>query len=161
MRCGEDSHKTFADVKRDRDFGKSGGLAGHVIFVFAHIGCVTHLAGRSDIADHAFLADLQTMAFVVHAASVHAREYHLTTFLVMQIYACLDAAERVSYVIHDVVDELIEVEDRGDLLRGFLQALQILDLIIAQGTDRNGGCRDLSGNRSHVELSPPSSRWAK
>ena len=136
MRRGEDAHEAFADMKWDRHFGERGVFAANVVVVLAHVGGIAHLAGRSDIADHAFLANLQTMTFVVDAASVHAGHHHLAAFLVVQVDAGFHAAKGTGHVIHDVVDELIEVEDRSDLLRRLLQLLQVLYLIDAQAGER-------------------------
>src|ERR1700733_245045 len=48
----------------------------------------------------------------------------------MQVDAGFDAAKGTSHVIHDVIDELIEIEDRRDLLRRFLKALQFVHLLV-------------------------------
>ena len=65
----------------------------------------------------------------MHGAAVDASHHHLSAFFVVQIDAGSPAAEGTGHVIHDVVDELIEVENRGDLLRSFLQFLQVFDLV--------------------------------
>jgi hypothetical protein len=52
---------------------------------------------------------------------VHAGKHHLTAFFVMQIDAGFHAAKGPGHVIHNIVDELIEIENRRDLLRRFLQ----------------------------------------
>src|ERR1700728_5139774 len=130
MRCGEDTDEALADVKRDRHFGERAGLAAYVVIVYARVGGIAHLAGASDVADHAFLADLQTKTFLVDAATMHAVEHHLSARLVVQVDAGFKAAEGTGNVVHDVLDELIEIEDRSDLLGGFLQFLKFLNLSV-------------------------------
>src|SRR5580698_8578594 len=87
------------------------------------------------------------MAFVVDRAAMHAGEHHFPAFFVVQVDAGFQTAEGTGYIIHDVVDELIEVEDRSDLLRRLLQLLQLLHLIDEQRAHRNGG--DGSRDRGH------------
>jgi len=110
-------------VKWDYHFGERGVLAANVVFVLAHVRRIAHLAGRSGVADHTLLANLQPMAFVVDAASMYAGDHHLSVLLIVQIDAGLHAAKRTGHVVHYVVDELIEIEDRSNPLRGFLHLL--------------------------------------
>jgi hypothetical protein len=65
-------------------------------------------------------------------------EHHLSARLVVQVDPGLDAAEGTGYIIHNVVNELVEVEDRSYFLSRFLQLLQLLDLIGAQRANRDG-----------------------
>src|SRR5580704_10322166 len=125
----EHTDQVFADTKRDYHFGQRVVLAANIVFVLAHVGRIAHLPGRGDVTDHAFLANLQTMALVVDAASVYTGEYHLPALFIVQVDAGLYTAEGTRHVIHDVVDEGIEVEDGSDLLRRLLQLLQFLYLI--------------------------------
>src|SRR5207248_11414891 len=54
--------------------------------------------------------------------------------LVMEINIRFHAPERSSNLVDDFVDELIEIEDRGDLLSGLLQLKQLFDLLELQVT---------------------------
>jgi hypothetical protein len=87
------------------------------------------------------------MAFVVDAASVHAGQHHLAVLFIVQVDAGLYAAEGTGNFVHDIVDELIKVEDGSDLLRCFLQLLQVFYLIDERGANGNGG--DGSRNGDH------------
>jgi hypothetical protein len=59
----------------------------------------------------------------------------------MQIDAGFHAAKGSGHVIHNIVDELIEIENRRDLLRRFLQLLEIFYLssylVGTQGSNGN------------------------
>jgi hypothetical protein len=58
-------------------------------------------------------------------ASSHFVEHHLGALLIVQINAGLKAAKGLRYLIHYAVEELIEIENRCNSLRGFLHPLQI------------------------------------
>src|ERR1700719_595669 len=148
MGCGKDAYEASAGMERNRYFRERIVFAANVVLVLAYVGGIAHLASRSDVADHAFFANLQTMAFVVHATAMHPGHYHFRSFLIMQINAGFHAAKGARYVIHDVVDELIKVEYGVDLLRGLLQSLQVFHLAGMQrrnGKSIGGGV----GKRGH------------
>ncbi len=51
---------------------------------------------------------------------------------VIQIKVRFHAAKRPSYIIHDLIDEFIQVENRVNLLRRLLQAQKAFHLINLQ-----------------------------
>src|SRR5579871_1118781 len=90
------------------------------------------------------------MPFVVDAASVYAGQYHFLAKLVVQIDAGLNAAKRPRYVVHDIVDQLIEVENGIDLLRGLLHFLQFFNLVEAKRLNGEVFRADSSWNGGQV-----------
>ena len=149
MRCGEYSHQALADAQRNRHFRERRRLAADVVLVLAHVGRVAHLTGRGDVADHALAADFQAMSFAVHAASSHSGQHHLAALFVVQVDAGFQAAEGMRHFVDNAVDELVEIENRRDFLRGLLHALQVLDEIGGQSTDGKEFVAGGTGNRSH------------
>ena len=55
----------------------------------------------------------------------------------------------MSYFIHDVVDELIEIKNRADLLRSFLQFLQTLHLALELRVSRGEFAEDICWCGAH------------
>src|SRR6202020_2617918 len=100
-------------------------LTGDIIFVLAHIWGIAHLAGGCDVADHSFLANLQPETLAVQGTAVDATHYHLSASFVVKIDAAFQKAEGMGYLVHDVIDKLIEVENWADFLRSLLQFLQV------------------------------------
>ena len=123
-------------------------LTGDIIFVLAHIWGIAHLAGGCDVADHAFLANLQTETLAVHGTAVDAAHHHFSASFVVKIDAAFQQAEGMGYVVHDVVDELIEVENRADLLRSLLQLLQAFYLAVELRPRRGNSSNKFAG-RGH------------
>ena len=72
------------------------------------------------MAHHSLLADAEAVAFFVHGAAADAVENHLVGCRIAQPDGDFDAAERVGDVVDDAVEEAIEIERRGDELRGTL-----------------------------------------
>jgi hypothetical protein len=96
------------------------------------------LSGGSDVPNHSFLADLQTMSFTVQVAAVHTCKHHFSACFIVQVDAGFEAAKRrPGNFLHDAVDELVEIEDGGDFLRSLLQALQVGYDFIAEDARRN------------------------
>ncbi len=60
---------------------------------------------------------------------MHAGHHHVAVLFVVQVDAGFQATEGVHDFVHDAVDELVEIKNRGDFLRGLLHALQIFDQI--------------------------------
>ena len=121
VRYGKHSDQTpVPGMERNRHFGKCGIFAADVVLIHAHVGGVTHLPGRGHVADHAFFANLKTLPFAMKAAAMHSGQNQLAVLLVVQVNVSLDATERACNLIHDSVDERIEVKNRGDVLSGFL-----------------------------------------
>ena len=83
----------------------------NVILIFADVGGVAHLTGGGDVTHHAFSADLEPLAFVMKCAAVNSGQYDFGVGLVVQIDVSFDASERTGDIIHNLVDELIQVED--------------------------------------------------
>ena len=69
---------------------------------------------------------------------MNAGHLQLAALFVMQIDGCFHATECRSHVVHNLGDQLIEVEDGRNLLRPFLQFEEMFDLIELHGAD--GGC---------------------
>ena len=69
MRSGEDANQFSLNVQRNRDLGLRGLVASDVIGILAHIRRIAHLAGAGDVADHAFFAELQDVAFAANLAT--------------------------------------------------------------------------------------------
>jgi hypothetical protein len=81
------------------------------------------------VANHTVLADSQPITLAMQRAPTNARKHHLVTFFIMQEDAGLNAAKRARYLGYDAVNELIQIEDRSNSLRGSLNALQVFNQI--------------------------------
>jgi len=57
------------------------------------------------------LANLQAETLVVQGTAVDATHYHFSASFVVKIDAALEKAEGMGYLVHDVFNELIEVEN--------------------------------------------------
>jgi hypothetical protein len=53
-------------------------------------------------------------------AAMHSGQNQLAVLLVVQVNVSFDATERACNLIHDSVDERIEVKNRRDILSGLL-----------------------------------------
>ena len=129
MGRGEDADELVLDVQGDGDLGEGGLLAGHVVGVLADVGCVAHLAGGGDVADQSFLAQFQAMPFVVQGAAVDAGQHEFLALGLVEIDVGFYESEGAGYLIHDAIDELIEIEKGTDAVGGLLQAEQIVHQI--------------------------------
>ena len=128
---GEDADDLAADLERKVDFRTRVGLTGDVIGVEGYVRGVAHLSGGGDVPDHALLADAEPVTFSVEGAAANAVEDHLVSSRVAQPHGDFDAAEGVGDVIDDALEQAIEIESRGDELRGTLQ--------LHQGVNEAGG----------------------
>src|SRR5579862_3701515 len=120
----EHTNELAFDVKRNRYLRTRGFFATNVVRVFANIWRISHLTRGRDVANHAFLADLQTVAGAVRGTTVAtacAGQHERTAIDIVQINVGVDTAKGTSDVIHNLVDEFVEVENRRDSLRSFLQ----------------------------------------
>ena len=152
MRRREHPNQAFANVQRNSHLRERRGLASDVVLVLANVGGIAQLAGGSDVSDHALAADFQAMSFALRAAfqaSPHPRQHHLAVLFVVQVDAGLDAPEGIRDFIDHAVDQLVEVENRSDLMRGFLHALQVLDKIGGHSPDGRNLTAGTTGNRRH------------
>jgi hypothetical protein len=66
-------------------------------------------------------------------ATVHARHHQVPALFVVQIDACLYAAEKLGDFIDNAVDQLVEIENRRDPLSGLLHTLKVFHQIGGQG----------------------------
>ena len=64
----------------------------------------------------------------MQSAAVDSGQHHLLALFVMQINAGFDASEGVGHIIHNLVDELVEIENRSNFLSRFLQRSAVLRL---------------------------------
>src|SRR5207253_9186651 len=138
--------------QRDRYFRKGAFFAADVIGINANIRCVAHLPGGSNVAHHPLFSDLQPMSLTVHGATMHAGDDQFSPLLIVPESVGLQAAKRGRYVIDNLIDELIEVEDRSDLLGCLFQLQQVLHLVNWQwpggwvnGSGGSGACCHLLG----------------
>ena len=134
MRSGKYADQLSIHKQRNRYFGERRFLTGDVIRVLAHIGRVTHLQGRGDVADHAFFAYFESRSLFMKHAAMNASRFQFAAIGVVQIKIGLHASECARHVVHDVIDQLVEIENGGDLARPFLQLEKMFDLLrMAQG----------------------------
>lgn len=75
------------------------------------------------------------MSFAVLFAPAHASQHHITAILVVQIDTGFHASKGLRHFVDHAVNQLIEIENRRDSLRGFLHTLQVVDKIGGQSTD--------------------------
>src|SRR5215469_3824186 len=87
------------------------------------------------MADHSILADSQPMSLAMQRAPANARKHHLTPLFVVQEDAGFHAAKRTRYLGYHAVNELIQIEDRSNRLRHFLDALQVFHQIQGHRSD--------------------------
>jgi hypothetical protein len=83
---------------------------------------------------------------------------------VMEIEIGFHATERASHVVHDLIDEFVQIEDGSDLPRPLLQFEEMLYLLQREGTElagiRDDGSRDCShGTGSLTNVSRESNRY--
>src|SRR5207244_5489788 len=91
-------------------------LTDELIRINSNIRCAAHLPGGSNVTHHALFSDLQPMSLTVYGAAMHAGDDQFSPTLIVQENVGLQAAKRGRHVIDNLIDELIEVEHRGDLL---------------------------------------------
>ena len=72
---------------------------------------------------------------MVQSASPHAGQHHLAVILVVQVDTGFQTSKGLRHFVDDAVNQLIEIENRRDSLRGLLHALQVVDKIGGQRTD--------------------------
>jgi len=135
VRNREDADQIPVDVQRNRDLRESVFLACEVIRILANIRGVTHLACRRDISDQPFLPDLQPVALFMNGAAPLACQHQFAALRIVQVDIDLDAAERTGDVVHDLVDQFVEVEDGVDLLGSLLKFEKVLE--VGLGEDRH------------------------
>jgi len=138
MRCGEDSDEPIVNERGDGDFGACRVLALDVVGIFSDVRGVAHLAGAGDEADQAFFGFFEAITACVERG-VDAGEDEFFAIRFVEIDVCLDESEGERDLINDAVDELIEIEQGTDSLRGFLQPEEIVD--------HGGGLRMRGGMR--------------
>src|SRR5258705_1386171 len=126
MGRGEVSDELLLYLQGDGDLGERGLLAWEVVRVLSDIGRVAHLPGRGDISDQSFFAQLQAMTFLVQGAAVDACQYEFLAVRFVEIDVGFYQSEGTSYLIHDAIDKLIQIEKGTDPLGGFLKPEQIL-----------------------------------
>ena len=66
---------------------------------------------------------------------MHARHLQLAALFVVQVDVGFDAAKCRGHVVHNFVDQFIEIENGRNLLRPLLQFEQMFNLIDLHGTD--------------------------
>src|SRR5215471_7366206 len=115
MRCSKHTDQAIAHKQWNRDFRLSRGFTGDVVRINANVGRVAKLAGGGDVSDHALFANLQIVALVIHGAATDTRELHHSSLRVVQIDVGFNAAKGTRDVVHDAIDEFVEVENGGDL----------------------------------------------
>jgi hypothetical protein len=94
-----------------------------------------HLASGGNVSDHAF-PDLEAMtgaAKLAAAAAVSAHQGQFAALFVVKIDVRIQASEGMGDLVHDLIDEPVEVKDGADFLSGFLQLEKLLDLIEIKG----------------------------
>ena len=129
MRSGEHPDQLSIDMQRNRNFAASIIPARDVVRIDTYIRRVSHLPGGRNVTHEPFLADLQPVSFHVNGATLHSGQYHFAVFRLMQVHADVDASERTRNVVDDLVDQLIQVENRIDLLRRLLQFEKLMHTI--------------------------------
>jgi hypothetical protein len=122
MRSGEDAHQVAFNLEWDGDFRVRPRLASHVIGIAIYVGRITHLAGGSDVADHALGPDFQPVAFTVNRASTNAGQHELSLLRMMKIQVDFDTAKRGGDFAYDALDDFFNIEGSGDALSRFLKA---------------------------------------
>ena len=70
----------------------------------------------------------------MNRAAVHPGHFQFCTFRVMQIQIRLHAPKVARDIVHDLIDQLIEIENGRDLVRPLLQLEQIFNLLEVHGT---------------------------
>src|SRR5580693_77278 len=106
------------------------------------------------MADEAFFAHLQGVAFAMLGASADRGSYHLAACLVVKINIGFQASERLGSIVHNLVDELVKIKNRGDLLGGLLQLQQVLYLHGLQGSEASRSKARDRRRGSHETVSP-------
>ena len=73
----------------------------------------------------------------MHGASANAGHHHLAPLLIVQENRSFHATKGMSHFVDDTVNQLVEIENGRNSLRGFLYALQVIHEI--GGQRANGG----------------------
>src|ERR1700677_2864196 len=128
VRSGEYSYQALADAQWNRHLRAGGFLAGDIILIFPDIWRVAHLSRGGYVAHHPLLANLQPETLAVHGTTVHAAHHHFSASFIVKIDGGLQKTEGMRYLIDDIVNQLIEIENRTDLMRSLLEFLQALYL---------------------------------
>lgn len=131
MRGAENAHEAAIHMQRDRNFREGGRLAGNVPGVHANVGRIVHFANGRGMA-YGSMANLLAAAPVVVSAAAYAGQHQFLARFVVQVEADLKTPEGPGHIGDNLVDQLIEVEDRGYLLGGFLEPEQIFQLVPRQ-----------------------------
>ncbi|MGA2103512.1 MAG: hypothetical protein ABSG34_20535 [Candidatus Sulfotelmatobacter sp.] len=118
-------------VKGNCNLRQRGFFTANVVGILAHIGRIVHLASGCNVSDHSF-PNLQAVAGAVQlaaGAAVGAHQRQFAALLVVQIDVRIQTSEGAGNLVHDLINELIEVENGVDFLSGLLQLQKILHLI--------------------------------
>ena len=132
MRSGKNSDQLRAELQRNSHFRKRIRLACPVIGIETNVGRIAHLARGGNVAYHAFLSKLQAVPLAMQGATLHASKNQFGVGLVVKKNFGFHAAKRNGHIVYDLIYELIQIEDRGNFLRGLLQLEEILHLVNVQ-----------------------------
>jgi hypothetical protein len=105
------------------------------------------------VSNHALAANLQPVPLLVNPAPAHSGQNHFFPLFVVQVNACFQASEALGHLVNDTGNELIEIENGRNSLRGLLHTLQIFDQVGWQVANRDFASGK-TGNRSHRESAP-------
>ncbi len=96
----------------------------------------------------------------MNGAAVDAGHLQFAPLLVMQIDIGFHAAEGGGDIVHNLVDQFVQIEDGGNLLRPLLQFQQMVNLVELYGTGGDRVRNDRSWACSHG-IQPPWKKYKK
>jgi hypothetical protein len=91
------------------------------MWVQSYIRGVPGPPGSGSAADHTFTADFEARTLLVYAAAANASKHHIACFAVLKPYRNFDAADGSSQIVHDPIQQGLQIQRRGDELCRALQ----------------------------------------
>src|SRR5581483_63163 len=96
-------------------------FAGDIVRVFADIRRIAHLARASHVPDHPIFSDPQLVALAVAGAPMNSSQNHVLPGLGPQVDVGLGTSKTQSDLGDNLLNELVEVQNRAYLLGCLLQ----------------------------------------
>ena len=118
---GENANDIAANDEWNADCRTRVQLTSDVIRIAIDVLSIVHPSGSGNVTDHALKANLQTGALFILGATTHPLKNHLVGSGITQPDRHFNAAERGSKVVHHALQQSIQIQRRGDELRGTLQ----------------------------------------
>ena len=145
VRCPEDTDDLVAHSQGNDDLRAGMRFAGAVEQLLRHIGGIVRLPGGNDLGGQA-LCDRPAFTLVRLGAAVYGGQMEFIA--VNQQNAGFDATKIHRNAVNDRVEEFVEFEDGGDLLRRLLQGQQYVHAALLEDC-RGRGKGKRSGGAGH------------